>query len=175
MQMEGPPGTGSAARGEPRTQASHARRHRREAPPARLLSAAGVSVDASTTRTVSTRAPWRDASTATRAFSDRDGGGAKSFAERATTRDECRVVVTNPATVHVGVLPNHARWDRFLRGLRYVVVDEAHAYSGVFGSHVALILRRLRRCCSETYGSSPRFIVRSATAANPLEHARDLI
>ena len=94
---------------------------------------------------------------------------------RATTRDECRVVVTNPDTVHVGVLPNHARWDRFLRGLRYVVVDEAHAYSGVFGSHVALILRRLRRCCSETYGSSPRFIVSSATAANPLEHARDLI
>ena len=101
--------------------------------------------------------------------------GDASEDARATTRDECRLIVTNPDMLHVSVLPNHKRWTRVLRGLRYVVVDEAHAYSGVFGSHVALILRRLRRICFEEYGSSPRFVVSSATVANPAEHARDLI
>lgn len=101
--------------------------------------------------------------------------GDASEEARATTRDECRLIVTNPDMLHVSVLPNHKRWTRVLRGLRYVVVDEAHAYSGVFGSHVALILRRLRRTCFEEYGASPRFIVSSATVANPAEHARDLI
>ena len=64
---------------------------------------------------------------------------------------------------------------QFLSGLRFVVVDEAHAYGGVFGSNVAMILRRLLRICLDEYCSAPKFIISSATVANPREHARDLI
>lgn len=94
---------------------------------------------------------------------------------RAEVRADARLIITNPDMLHVSILPSHKQWVRFLSGLRYVVIDEAHAYSGVFGSHVALIMRRLRRLCSELYGSSPQFIISSATVANPSEHARDLI
>ena len=94
---------------------------------------------------------------------------------RAEVRENARLIITNPDMLHVSMLPSHKGWARVLSGLRYVVIDEAHAYSGVFGSHVALIIRRLRRLCSELYGSSPQFIISSATVANPLEHARDLI
>ena len=94
---------------------------------------------------------------------------------RTEVRENARLIITNPDMLHVSMLPSHKAWARVLSGLRYVVVDEAHAYSGVFGSHVALIIRRLRRLCSELYGSSPQFIISSATVANPLEHARDLI
>jgi len=95
-------------------------------------------------------------------------------AERAGIRRNARVVLTNPDMLHLGILPNHASWSRLLRHLRYVVVDEAHIYRGVFGSHVGCVLRRLRRLC-QFYGSNPCFICCSATIANPGEHAERLV
>ncbi len=93
--------------------------------------------------------------------------------DRAGMRKRARIVLTNPDMLHLGILPNHKSWDRFFRRLKYVVVDEAHVYRGVFGSHVACVLRRLRRICAH-YGSSPQFIFCSATIANPGEHAERL-
>lgn len=93
--------------------------------------------------------------------------------ERSGIRKRARIVLTNPDMLHVGILPNHKAWDTFFRRLRYVVVDEAHVYRGVFGSHVACVLRRLRRICN-FYGSKPVFILCSATIANPGEHAEKL-
>jgi DEAD/DEAH box helicase domain-containing protein len=95
-------------------------------------------------------------------------------AERAGIRKSARVLLTNPDMLHVGILPNHQSWSRLLRHLQYVVVDEAHVYRGVFGSHVACVLRRLRRLC-DLYGSNPCFICSSATIANPGEHAERLV
>lgn len=94
--------------------------------------------------------------------------------ERANIRKQARVVLTNPDMLHLGILPNHQSWSRLFRNLKYVVVDEAHIYRGVFGSHVANVLRRLRRLCA-FYGSKPRFICCSATIANPQEHAQNLV
>ena len=93
--------------------------------------------------------------------------------ERSEIRKRARIVLTNPDMLHIGILPNHQSWSRLLRHLRYVVVDEAHIYRGVFGSHVACVLRRLRRLC-RFYGSSPQFICCSATVANAGEHAERL-
>ena len=94
-------------------------------------------------------------------------------AERASIRKQARVVLTNPDMLHFGILPNHQSWSKLLRKLRYVVLDEAHIYRGIFGSHVANVLRRLRRLCA-FHGSSPQFICCSATIANPKEHAQNL-
>jgi len=94
--------------------------------------------------------------------------------ERAEIRKNARILISNPDMLHIGILPNHQSWSHFLRRLRYVVVDEAHMYRGVFGSHVALILRRLRRLC-DLYGTRPQFICCSATIANPGEHAEKLV
>ncbi|MCR4394125.1 MAG: DEAD/DEAH box helicase, partial [Dehalococcoidales bacterium] len=94
--------------------------------------------------------------------------------ERAEIRKNARILISNPDMLHIGILPNHQSWSHFLRRLRYVVVDEAHMYRGVFGSHVALILRRLRRLC-DLYGAKPQFICCSATIANPREHAEKLV
>ncbi len=93
--------------------------------------------------------------------------------ERAGVRSSAQVVLTNPDMLHFGVLPNHQVWSRFFRSLRYVVIDEAHAYRGVFGSHVANVIRRLRRIC-RTYGADPVFILSSATIANPGDHVERL-
>jgi DEAD/DEAH box helicase domain-containing protein len=93
---------------------------------------------------------------------------------RTAARDSGRIIITNPDMLHAGVLPNHPRWIKFFSNLAYIVIDEAHAYRGVFGSHVANVLRRLRRVAS-FYGSSPRFILCSATIANPGELASALI
>jgi DEAD/DEAH box helicase domain-containing protein len=82
-------------------------------------------------------------------------------------------ILTNPDMLHLGILPNHARWADVLRSLTHVVVDEAHVYRGVFGSHVALVLRRLRRVCA-LYGATPTFLLASATVANPSELAQTL-
>lgn len=95
-------------------------------------------------------------------------------AERANIKKQARVVLTNPDMLHLGVLPNHQLWSRLLRQLKYVVIDEAHVYRGVFGSHMANVLRRLRRLCA-LYGSNPQFICCSATIANPKEHAQNLV
>lgn len=92
---------------------------------------------------------------------------------RKTLREEGRVILTNPDMLHQGVLPNHPRWARFFQNLRYVVLDEVHTYRGVFGSHVANVLRRLMRVCAH-YGARPQFVCCSATIANPKEHAEAL-
>jgi DEAD/DEAH box helicase domain-containing protein len=86
--------------------------------------------------------------------------------ERTWVRQYANYVLTNPDMLHRTVLPGHARWAPYLRRLRYVIVDEAHGYRGVFGSHVAQVLRRLRRVCAR-YGSTPVFILASATASEP--------
>jgi DEAD/DEAH box helicase domain-containing protein len=89
-------------------------------------------------------------------------------------RKWANVVLSNPDMLHVGVLPHHHRWGDVLANLRYVVVDEAHVYRGVFGSHVANVLRRLRRLAN-VYGAEPQFLLASATIANPGELARALL
>ncbi|EXU65850.1 helicase [Streptomyces sp. PRh5] len=86
--------------------------------------------------------------------------------EREWVRQYANYVLTNPDMLHRGILPGHPRWSSFLRALRYVVIDECHTYRGVFGSHVAQVLRRLRRVCAR-YGSSPVFLLASATASDP--------
>ena len=91
--------------------------------------------------------------------------------ERDWVRAHSRLVLTNPDMLHRGILPSHARWAPFLRRLRYVVVDECHTYRGVFGSHVAHVLRRLRRICA-SYGAYPTFVLASATVASPAVSGR---
>ncbi|MFE6720243.1 DEAD/DEAH box helicase [Streptomyces albidoflavus] len=86
--------------------------------------------------------------------------------EREWIRQYANLVLTNPDMLHRGILPSHPRWSSFLRALRYVVIDESHTYRGVFGSHVAQVIRRLRRLCAR-YGSDPVFLLASATAAEP--------
>ena len=93
--------------------------------------------------------------------------------DRPGIKRSTQILLTNPDMLHLGILPNHRTWTRFLRGLRYVVLDESHVYRGVFGSHVANVMRRLRRLC-RLYGSSPQFILCSATIANAGELARQL-
>jgi DEAD/DEAH box helicase domain-containing protein len=92
---------------------------------------------------------------------------------RANIRKTAHIVISNPDMLHAGILPHHTRWARFFGGLRYIVLDEIHTYRGVFGSHVANVLRRLKRVCA-FYGASPQFICASATIANPLQLAERL-
>jgi DEAD/DEAH box helicase domain-containing protein len=92
---------------------------------------------------------------------------------RSSIRQTSRIVLSNPDMLHVGILPYHTGWAEFLSGLRYVVIDEMHTYRGVFGSHTANVLRRLRRLCA-FYGSQPQFVCTSATIANPQELAVQL-
>ncbi|MGH2926383.1 MAG: DEAD/DEAH box helicase [Solirubrobacterales bacterium] len=94
--------------------------------------------------------------------------------DRPAIRRRSNLVLTNPDMLHVGILPHHKGWGDFLAGLDWVVVDEAHTYGGVFGSHVANVLRRLRRVATR-YGSAPRFLLASATIANPVELAERLV
>jgi DEAD/DEAH box helicase domain-containing protein len=93
--------------------------------------------------------------------------------QRAPIRRSSNVIFTNPDMLHFGILPNHARWAEFFLRLRYVVIDEMHALRGMFGSHTALILRRLRRIAAH-YGASPTFVFASATIGNPAELAQRL-
>ena len=94
--------------------------------------------------------------------------------DRPQIRRRSNLILTNPDMLHVGILPHHKSWGDFLASLGWVVVDEAHTYRGVFGSHVANVLRRLRRVAG-LYGASPRFILASATIANPVELAERLV
>ena len=93
---------------------------------------------------------------------------------RRAIREKGHIVLTNPDMLHTGILPHHTRWIRAFENLRYIVIDELHTYRGVFGSHLANVLRRLRRV-AQFYGSSPQFICCSATIANPGELASALI
>jgi len=95
-------------------------------------------------------------------------------ATRRALRDAGHIVVTNPDMLHGGILPHHTNWIRLFENLRYIVIDELHQYRGVFGSHVANVLRRLRRI-AEFYGAKPVFLCSSATIANPRELAEQLI
>ncbi len=84
------------------------------------------------------------------------------------------ILVSNPDMLHAGILPYHTSWRTLFSNLEFVVLDEIHAYRGIFGSHVANVIRRLRRIC-RFYGSDPQFICSSATIANPQEHAQRLV
>jgi DEAD/DEAH box helicase domain-containing protein len=94
--------------------------------------------------------------------------------ERPTIRKNARIILSNPDMLHAGVLPHHARWAEFFRGLRYVVIDEIHVYRGVFGSHIANLIRRLKRVAA-FYGAYPQFFLTSATIANPGHLAERLV
>jgi DEAD/DEAH box helicase domain-containing protein len=93
---------------------------------------------------------------------------------RKAIRQRANVVLTNPDMLHSGILPHHTKWARYFENLRYVVIDELHYYRGVYGSHLANLLRRLKRVC-EFYNAKPRFICCSATIANPRELAEALV
>jgi DEAD/DEAH box helicase domain-containing protein len=95
-------------------------------------------------------------------------------AKRGEIRKEARVLISNADMLHIGILPHHPRWTNFFRNLKYVVIDELHTYRGIFGSHVANVIRRLKRLCA-FYGAQPTFMLASATIANPQEHAERLI
>lgn len=92
---------------------------------------------------------------------------------RKAIRERANVVLTNPDMLHSGILPHHTKWAKTFENLRYFVIDELHYYRGVYGSHLANVLRRLRRVC-EFYGSKPQFVCCSATIANPKELAQAL-
>jgi DEAD/DEAH box helicase domain-containing protein len=93
---------------------------------------------------------------------------------RKAVRTQGDIVVSNPDMLHQGILPHHTKWAQFFESLRYVVIDELHTYRGVFGAHMANLLRRLRRICA-FYGTHPTFVMSSATIANPRELAEGLL
>ncbi len=93
---------------------------------------------------------------------------------RRAIRQRANIVLTNPDMLHTGILPHHTKWVKLFENLRYIVVDELHYYRGVYGSHLANIMRRLKRLC-EFYGSKPQFVACSATIANPKELAETLM
>ncbi len=110
------------------------------------------------------------------------GLGVKAFTFDGDTPGDARqavrlhgdIVVSNPDMLHQGILPHHTKWAQFFENLQYVVIDEVHSYRGVFGSHLANVLRRLKRVCA-FYGADPTFILCSATIGNPKEHAEAVI
>ncbi|MDR0320001.1 MAG: DEAD/DEAH box helicase [Treponema sp.] len=101
-----------------------------------------------------------------------DGDTPESL--RISARDSGRLIISNPDMLHTGILPNHPKWIKFFSNLKYIVIDEAHAYRGVMGSHVANVIRRLKRVAA-FYGAKPQFILCSATIANPEQLAGELI
>lgn len=101
-----------------------------------------------------------------------DGDTPRS--QRSKVRSGSGILISNPDMLHAGILPYHTGWRDLFSNLEFVVLDEIHAYRGIFGSHVANVLRRLRRIC-HFYGSDPQFICASATIANPREHAERLV
>ncbi|ROW09661.1 hypothetical protein VMCG_02496 [Cytospora schulzeri] len=100
--------------------------------------------------------------------------GDTPWKERNAIRDEARIIFTNPDMLHITILPQEERWRTFLQNLRYVVVDELHYYNGLMGSHVAFVMRRLRRICAAVGNRRVRFVSCSATVANPQEHFRTI-
>jgi DEAD/DEAH box helicase domain-containing protein len=104
-------------------------------------------------------------------FGTYDGDTSKT--SRTRLRRQANILLTNPDMLHMGILPNHHLWGHFLQNLRFVVIDEAHVYRGVFGSHVSVVIRRLSRLCN-AYNNLPQFICCSATIANPGKHIERL-
>jgi DEAD/DEAH box helicase domain-containing protein len=110
------------------------------------------------------------------------GAGIKTYTYDGDTPDDARqairkqghVVITNPDMLHAGILPHHTKWQKLFANLKFVVIDELHVYRGVFGSHLANVVRRLKRIC-HFYGQDPVFICCSATVANPREHAERVV
>jgi DEAD/DEAH box helicase domain-containing protein len=100
--------------------------------------------------------------------------GDTSQDARRSIRDKANIVLTNPDMLHTGILPHHTKWVKLFENLRYIVIDELHYYRGVYGSHLANVLRRLKRVC-EFYGSNPQFICCSATIANPKQLAEAVV
>lgn len=100
--------------------------------------------------------------------------GDTPTSSRSAIRNRVRLLISNPDMLHTGILPHHANWARFWRGLRFVVIDEMHTYRGVFGSHVANVIRRLKRVAG-FYGSAPQFILTTATIGNPVDLAQKLV
>lgn len=100
--------------------------------------------------------------------------GDTPTSHRPSIRKTARIVLSNPDMLHTGILPHHANWSDFFTNLKFIVVDEAHTYRGVFGSHVANVIRRLKRV-AKFYGSEPKFILASATIGNPKELAETLV
>ncbi|MFZ5857373.1 MAG: DEAD/DEAH box helicase [Chloroflexota bacterium] len=100
--------------------------------------------------------------------------GDTPSSRRAEIRKTANILLTNPDMLHTGILPHHTNWDEFFRHLKFIVIDELHTYRGVFGSHVANVVRRLKRV-AEFHGSHPQFILTSATIGNPQELAENLI
>jgi len=94
--------------------------------------------------------------------------------QRPSIRRNARIILSNPDMLHTGILPHHSSWSDFFSGLKFIVIDEAHTYRGVFGSHVANVIRRLKRV-ADFYGAHPQFILASATIGNPKELAEKLI
>lgn len=100
--------------------------------------------------------------------------GDTPVSHRAKIRGSSRILLSNPDMLHTAILPHHPNWERYFRGLTYVVLDEVHLYRGVFGSHIANLIRRLKRIAS-FYNAIPTFILTSATIANAKEHAENLV
>ena len=100
--------------------------------------------------------------------------GDTTQSARPKLRRSAKIIISNPDMLHTGILPHHPKWAEFFANLQYVVIDEMHTYRGVFGSHVANLIRRLKRV-TQFYGASPQFILTSATIANPVELASGLI
>lgn len=100
--------------------------------------------------------------------------GDTPMSERNLIRDEARIIFTNPDMLHITILPQESTWRTFLQNLKYVVVDELHVYNGLFGAHVAFIMRRLRRICAAVGNRRVKFISCSATVSNPEEHMKTI-
>lgn len=100
--------------------------------------------------------------------------GDTPVSARSAIRKQGHIVVTNPDMLHTGILPHHTKWNQLFQNLKYIVMDEIHIYRGVFGSHMANVIRRLKRIC-KFYGSNPQFICCSATIANPLEFSEKIV
>ena len=100
--------------------------------------------------------------------------GDTPSSRRPALRKNARILLSNPDMLHTGILPHHTKWEEFFSNLKFIVIDEMHTYRGVFGSHVANVIRRLKRI-SNFYGANPQFILTSATIGNPAELASNLI
>ncbi|RMZ84256.1 hypothetical protein DV738_g802, partial [Chaetothyriales sp. CBS 135597] len=100
--------------------------------------------------------------------------GDTAMADRNQIRDEARIIFTNPDMLHITILPQESNWRTFLKNLKFVVVDELHVYNGLFGAHVAFVMRRLRRICAAVGNRKVKFISCSATVRNPEEHMKTI-